>query len=81
MQYTAADFAPFSKRGMLRFSMVKPIFLRCEDRVQKTFVLCTQVHNLRDKIVKRQRPRLGKQSRNGTGIPERAKVNWSPRKP
>ncbi len=43
MQYTAADLASFSKRGMLRFSMVKPTFLRCGNRTQKTLVLCTQV--------------------------------------
>ena len=66
---------------MLSIPMGKPDFPHSGNRVQKTFILSTQMHYFSDFLRERQWPHLGKQSRNGTGIPERAKLSWSPRKP
>ena len=65
---------------MSSFPMGKLDFLHCENRVQKTFVLCTQVSYFFDFWPKSYRAHLGKQSRNRTGIPEREKLSWSARK-
>ena len=66
---------------MLSIPMGKLDFPHSGNRVQKTFILSTQMHYFSDFLRERQWLHLGKQSRNGTGIPERAKLSWSPRKP